>query len=110
MIKLIRNYLQEILDNIDAGNSSITEEDGIHLISALREITKKDRDLSKYEAARYLNISRATFDNYVKEGKLPKGTKSAGFKELSWNKRDLDLCALKLKEDGNTKKINNSNF
>lgn len=46
--------------------------------------------MSKYEAYSYLNISRAKFDNLVKEGKLPKGKKQQGFKELSWTKGDLD--------------------
>lgn len=35
-------------------------------------------------------MSRATFDNYVREGKLPKGKHEIGFKELSWCKKDLD--------------------
>ena len=35
-------------------------------------------------------MSRATFDNYVREGKLPKGKHEIGFKELSWSKKDLD--------------------
>ena len=47
--------------------------------------------MSKYEAYSYLNISRAKFDNLVKEGKLPQGKKQQGFKELSWFKKDLDL-------------------
>lgn len=38
----------------------------------------------------YLNISRATFDNLVKDGLLPKGKKVAGFKELFWYKKDLN--------------------
>lgn len=109
MIKLIRNYLQKIVDDIDAGNSNISEQDGVDLILALRDLSRRDRELSKYEAARYLNVSRATFDNYVKDGKLPKGTKIAGFKELSWDKRDLDSFAQKLREQGNAKKVNNSN-
>lgn len=33
---------------------------------------------------------RATFDNYVREGKLPRGKHEAGFKELSWDKKTLD--------------------
>lgn len=110
ILKLFRNYLQEIVDRIDAGDSNLSEEQEIQLISALREITRKDRDLSKYEAARYLNISRATFDNYVKSGKLPKGKKTAGFKELSWSKFDLDLCIQNIKNDGNSKKIDYSNL
>jgi hypothetical protein len=39
----------------------------------------------------YLNISRATFYNYIKQGKLQKGMKQQGFKELFWYKKDLDL-------------------
>lgn len=35
-------------------------------------------------------VSRATFDNYVREGIIPRGEKVAGFKELSWSKKDLD--------------------
>lgn len=35
-------------------------------------------------------MSRATFDNYIREGKLPKGKKEAGFKELFWIKKELD--------------------
>ena len=46
--------------------------------------------MSKYQAYTYLNMSRATFDNLVREGKLPKGVKVAGFKELFWYKKDLD--------------------
>lgn len=34
---------------------------------------------------------RATFDNYVKNGWIPKGYKQDGFKELSWMKSDLDF-------------------
>lgn len=30
------------------------------------------------------------FDNYVREGKLPRGKHEAGFKELSWDKKTLD--------------------
>jgi predicted DNA-binding transcriptional regulator AlpA len=53
-------------------------------------MTNKNKRLSKYKACEYLNMSRATFDNYVREGKIPKGKKEAGFKELSWTKKELD--------------------
>lgn len=39
---------------------------------------------------KYLNVSRATFDRYVSEGKIPPGKKEQGFKELFWVKKDLD--------------------
>lgn len=59
-------------------------------MSNLKELTDKEKRLSKYQACQYLNVSRATFDNYVREGKLPKGKKEAGFKELFYTKKDLD--------------------
>lgn len=37
-----------------------------------------------------VNVSRATFDNYVRAGRLPRGKHEAGFKELSWDKKTLD--------------------
>ena len=52
----------------------------------------------KYAACRYLNMSRATFDNYVRTGKLPKGKHEIGFKELSYSKKDLDEFIKKYKQ------------
>ena len=95
MLKVIRNLLQKIIDDIDAGNSSITEDEAIQLIDTLKELTNRERRLSKYAACKYLNISRATFDNYVRGGKLPKGKHEIGFKELSWSKKDLDMFVKK---------------
>ena len=79
-----------MIDNIDAGNSNLTEEEALNAIKILKNYTDKTKRLSKYQACQYLNISRAKFDNLVKEGKLPKGKKQQGFKELSWTKRELD--------------------
>lgn len=87
---MIRKYLLKIVDDIDAGNSNLTEEESIELVNRLKELTDRQKRLSKYEACKYLNVSRATFDNYVREGKLPRGTKEAGFKELSWSRKELD--------------------
>lgn len=86
---IIRDLLQRIIDNIDAGNSNLSEEDALHAIDLLRQYTDKELPLSKYQAARFLGISRASFDNLIKEGVLPKGKKSAGFKELIWHEKDL---------------------
>ena len=90
MLRIIRSLLLQIIDNIDAGNSNLSEDEAIQTIKYLKELTDKEERLSKYQACQYLNISRATFDNYIKEGKLPKGKKQLGFKELSWAKKVLD--------------------
>ena len=90
MLKLIRNQLLKIVEDIDAGNSNLTEEEEIEVAKILKRFTTKDRPMSKYEAYTYLGISRDKFDNLVREGKLPQGKKQQGFKELSWTKKELD--------------------
>ena len=90
MLKVIKELLLKIINDIDAGNSNINENDAMEIIKALSEYTKKDKYISKYSACKYLNISRATFDNYIREGKIPKGKHEIGFKELRWLKKDLD--------------------
>lgn len=89
MLNVIKEQLLKIIENIDTGNSNISEEEAINTLKYIRELTDKDKRLSKYQACQYLNVSRATFDNYVREGKLPRGKKEAGFKELSWSKKEL---------------------
>lgn len=103
ILNCLKTLLLQIADDIDAGNSVITEEEAIKVVEALKELTYKNRRLSKYAACAYLNISRATFDNYVREGKIPKGKHDIGFKELSWDKRDLDEFINKNKHDNKEK-------
>lgn len=89
-MQVIRNLLQEIVNNIDAGNSNIPEEKEMELIEYLSAFVNPNEKLSKYQACKYLNVSRASFDNYVKEGRIPKGRKQQGFKELFYYRKDLD--------------------
>lgn len=89
LIDVIAQLLEQCLDNIKAGTSNISEEDQLEIVAMLRKYTDKDRRLSKYQACTYLNMSRATFDNYVREGKIPKGKKEVGWKELSWSESEL---------------------
>ena len=88
MLGLIRELLQQFIDDIDSGNSRMSQEQQLETLSLLYKLTSIE--LSKIEAAEYLGISRATFDNYINKGLIPKGRKRQGFKELSWNKSDLD--------------------
>lgn len=97
MLKVVRNLLLKIVDNIDAGNSNITENEAMELAKVLQSYTDKTIKMSKYQACQYLNVSRATFDNYVREGNLPRGKKEAGFKELFWQAKDLDLFKERMK-------------
>jgi predicted DNA-binding transcriptional regulator AlpA len=52
-------------------------------------------EMSKTQAADYIGVCRATFDNYVRDGYLPKGVHVEGFKELRWYKCDLDMFKIK---------------
>ena len=98
MINLIRSLLQNFIDRIDTGNSNLSAEEEIEIIELLKKYTDKDRKLSKYQARTYLNMSRATFDKYIRDGKIPKGKKEAGFKEIFWNESELrTLCLHKNK-------------
>lgn len=89
MLQTIRKLLVSIIDDIDSGNSNADEEELLEIAKVLRTVVRKDMPMSKYQAYTYLNISRATFDNLVREGKIPRGKKMAGFKELCWYKKDL---------------------
>lgn len=88
MLKILRNLLQQIIDDIDSGNSNISENEQLEAIKFIQKINSKE--LSKIEAAEYIGVSRATFDNYVRKGLIPLGKKRQGFKEKSWNKQELD--------------------
>lgn len=90
MIQIIKQLLLNIIDDIDSGNSNLSSEECEELMEHLSTFTNKNEKLSKYQACKYLNISRATFDNYVRDGKIPNGRKQQGFKELFFYKKDLD--------------------
>lgn len=90
---IIRTLLQKFIDDIDSDNCNITMEQQSKIISVLSNIANPDQRMSKIQACDYLGVSRATFDNYVRDGFIPKGIKQEGFKELSWQKSDLDITA-----------------
>ena len=89
MLKIIKSLLLKVVNDIDAGNTNIDEDEALEIIKVLKRCSDNSR-FSKYSACQYLNVSRATFDNYIREGKLPKGKHEIGFKELSWDKATLD--------------------
>ena len=99
MIKIIRELLLKIIDNIDSGNSNIDDDDALSIIEMLKKYTDRDIKMSKYMSCRYLNVSRATFDNYVREGKIQRGRHEIGFKELFYYKKDLDRFINECKKD-----------
>ena len=88
MIQILRNALKQLLNDIDSGNTNISESEEQEIISFIQKINSKE--YSKVEAYQYLGVSRSTFDNYVQKGLIPEGKKKAGFNEKIWYKNDLD--------------------
>ena len=82
--KLIARTLREIASKIDADTCELSEEQAMDIMSAISH-----EMLRKEEACDYLNLSRSRFDDLVREGKLPKGRKRRGFKELFFYKDEL---------------------
>lgn len=85
----LKRTLLNMVDAIDNGNTDYTEDELGEILDTINRATNTKNKMSKYQACSYLNISRATFDNWVRDGKLPEGKKEAGFKELFWEKKDL---------------------
>ena len=100
MLKVIKSLLERIINDIDCGNSNITEDEAMDIIKIIKSYTDKTQKLSKYQACQKLNISRATFDNLVREGIIPRGEKVIGFKELFWEEKTLDEV-IKSRRNGN---------
>ena len=90
-LQILKYALQQIIESIDNGNCEMSEEEIKEAVDYLSMLCRKDGMISKYQAMKYLNVSRATFDNYVRAGKIPKGRHVQGFKELFWIKKDLDI-------------------
>ena len=96
MIKIIRAILQKFIDDIDADNTNLNYEQQCDIIKVLSNVNLgQENEMNKTEAADYLGVSRATFDNYVRDGFIPKGKQIGKFKELRWYKSDLDLFLIK---------------
>lgn len=83
-LRVLRDLLEECINNIDAGNSNHSEEDLDSIIKDLTKLNRGIKRISKREACeRILHCSPSTFDNYLKIGLIPPGHKEYGFKELS---------------------------
>ena len=85
--KIAVKYLREVADSIEAGNSELSETEAMDILKVIAH-----RSMSKAQACEYLNISPSRFDDHVRIGKIPKGRKVVGYKELRWWEDELMLC------------------
>lgn len=92
--KLVVKYLREAADKIEGGNSEISESEAVDILGVVSH-----QVMSRAQACSYLNLSRARFDELVRLGKLPKGKKRVGFKEITFYKDELDKAMLKIKRN-----------
>lgn len=98
-IAILASLLRTVADNIDVGNSNITEEEMLELCEMISNSSNPLEKISKYQTADILGVSHKTVDYYVKKGYIPKGRQEVGFKEIYWYKKDI----LKFKEEKDEK-------
>ena len=94
--KIVAKILREKADAIELGTSEITETEALDILSVIAHDV-----MSKEQACIYLQISRSQFDNYVRDGFVPRGKKRAGFRELVWYKDELDVAARRIRKSRN---------
>lgn len=96
LLQTIKTILQKFIDDIDADNTNLNYDQQCDIIKILSNVDiGQENEMNKTEAADYLGVSRATFDNYVRDGFIPKGKQIGKFKELRWYKSDLDMFLIK---------------
>lgn len=90
MLKVLRLLLQQAIDAIDGGTCNLDEQGVAEVADIVQGVMSRCQRLSKCQACGQLHVSRATFDNYVRLGLIPRGKHTRGFKELSWSQEDID--------------------
>lgn len=92
VIKILANELRTAADKLENGECAIGMDAAEDILGMLVHIP-----MSKAQAYEFLNVSRATFDNMVAMGDIPKGRKEKGKKELVWYKDELQECIKRLR-------------
>ena len=90
-LKLLRDLMAHIVEDIDSGNSTENEAEidaAIDMLSTLNHGIK--RYSKRWLCDNILHCSESTFNNYLALGIIPKGKPAVGFKELSWSIKDMD--------------------
>lgn len=85
--KLFIKLLRETANKIESDNCELSDQEMTDIMGIMSH-----RVLSKEQACSYLNLSRSRFDDLVREGRIPKGRKRRGFKELIWFEDELNNC------------------
>ena len=98
--KALVAILENTLENVNAGNTNITEEEASVIIDHLTMLNKGVATVSKaYACEHVLHITSNKFDYLVRKGIIPHGRKRLGFNELSWVLKDLDKALSLIADD-----------
>lgn len=92
LIKLLTKTLRDTADKFDAGNTELTEEEAMDILSILTH-----KVLSKEQACDFVGLRPSQFNLLMAANKLPKGRKRKGFKELVWYEDELRDAITKIK-------------
>lgn len=84
--RLLVKLLRETANKIESNNCELSDQEMTDIMGIISH-----RVLSKEQACSYLNLQRSRFDDLVREGKIPKGRKRRGFKELVWFEDELNM-------------------
>ena len=86
LVKVFSKLLRDTADKLDAHTCEINQQQAVDIIQIFSH-----EPLNKYQACKYLNMSRSQFDKLVLEGKLPRGRKKAGETSKFWYKDELTI-------------------
>ena len=89
---LVVKYMREVADRIEVGTSEVSESQAVDILRIVAHEV-----MSKEQACSYMNLSRARFDDLVREKKIPRGRKVVGWKELRWYKDELDAAMFRMR-------------
>lgn len=77
---------------IKKGNCALTQDEAMHILSIVTH-----EELSREQACDYMNMNSNKFADNITLGRIPKGRKKYGFKELRWYRDELDKVIDKLR-------------
>lgn len=80
-------------NEIKAGNSNISEEQALDIISIVAHIP-----MGREQVCTEMNISNDKFYNLLNQGKIPAGRKRRSFKELCWYRDEIIAALNKLRK------------
>jgi len=88
--KLLIQLLRKIADDLDTGNSNLTDDDANTALNYINNMMHKNERLyTRLEAIRYLRISETKFNYIRNKGLISNGNKKAG-DVRKWTKDELD--------------------